>query len=197
MFQRVLSSVILLGLPTLSLATQWQADDVEVSFLTTKVTETRSTVTELNSFEKATATVNFDGKLDAVIDLNSVDSGIDIRDERLQKIIFAAAKDRKLLVSGKIDLAEIDKLKVGQSLVLKQPLHLTFAGKGADVTAELLVTRQEGELLSVTTLKPILLDLTLFGVDEGVNQLTELAGLQTIALQVPTLLHTTFHRIGN
>ena len=196
MFKKIGLTALALGLSTAVFAEQWQADDVDVSFLTTKVTASNATVTELNTFDTASATLNFDGKLDAVIDLGSVNSGIEIRDQRLKDHVFAAAKHLELLISGKVDLTDIDKLEVGQSLVLQQPLHLTFGGQEVDVTADLLVVRQTDNQLSVTSLKPIILDLTLFGVDQGVSKLTGLAGLNAIALQVPTFLHTTFTRIG-
>lgn len=196
MFKKIGLGALAMVLSTSVLAEQWQADDVEVSFLTTKVTASNSTVTELNTFDTASATVNFDGKLKAVIDLRSVNSGIEVRDQRLEDNVFTSVKDLKLLISGKVDLSDIDQLEVGQSLVLQQPLHLTFGGQEIDVTAEVLVARQADNQLNVTSLKPIILDLTLFGVNQGVNKLTELAGLNAIALQVPTFLHTTFTRIG-
>ena len=196
MFKKIGLGALAMALSTSVFAEQWQADDVEVSFLTTKVTASNSTVTELNTFDTASATVNFDGKLKAVIDLRSVNSGIEVRDQRLEDNVFTSVKDLKLLISGKVDLSDIDQLEVGQSLVLQQPLHLTFGGQEIDVTAEVLVARQADNQLNVTSLKPIILDLTLFGVNQGVNKLTELAGLNAIALQVPTFLHTTFTRIG-
>lgn len=196
MIKKVGLAAMVLGLSGAVLAEQWQAEDVDVSFLTTKVTAGNATVTELNTFDDARATVNFNGKLDAVVDLSSVNSGIEVRDQRLVDNVFNSAKGLALLISGKVDLSEIDQLKVGQSLVLQQPLHLTFGGQEIDVTAELLVVRLADNRLSVTSLKPIILDLTLFGVHQGVNKLTELAKLNTIALQVPTFLHTTFTRIG-
>lgn len=196
MFKRLGIGALALGFATAVFAEQWKADEVDVSFLTTKVSATNGTVTELNTFDKASATLNFDGKLDAVIDLGSVNSGIEIRDQRLQDHIFSSVKNMALLVSGKVDLSDINQLEVGQSLVLHQPLHLTFGGKEIDVSAELLVVRQADNQLSVTSLKPMILDLTLFDVDQGVNKLTELAGLNAIALQVPTFLHAAFTRIG-
>lgn len=100
MCKKLFAGILITALSASACAVQWHADDAEVSFLTTKVTKNLTTITEINRFKKATATLSATGKLNAVIDLNSIDSGVEIRDNRLQTYIFAMAKEQKLSYSS-------------------------------------------------------------------------------------------------
>lgn len=181
---------------TLSAWAHWQSEDVAVSFLTTKLAPQSSTVTETNTFSLTSATIDFDGKLRAAIDLDTLDTGIGIRDQRIQEKLFQAVNSGEMVITTSLNMPNIEALHVGEQRHLSQGLHITFGQIETDVTADLLLTRLSDTRLSVVTLKPIVLELHLLGVDQGINTLREIAGLEAIAMQAPVSINATFTHIG-
>lgn len=197
MFRKVGLSALLLGLSAVASAEQWQAENVDVTFLTTKVSVDSAAVLEANTFGEARVAIDADGKISGAIALNSVQTGIEIRDERLRDLVFASVDNAELLISGQVDIAAIDQLAVGEFTTLEQPLKLHFGSHEADATAEFMVTRLADDRLSAISTKPVMVDITGFGVDEGINTLTELSGMGTISMQVPTLINATLTHVSD
>ncbi|UJF25303.1 hypothetical protein L0B52_03910 [Suttonella sp. R2A3] len=191
MFHKLLIALISAGM-TLSAAAYWRSDDIQVSFLTTKLAPQSSTATELNTFSPSSAVIDFEGKMRAEIELSSLDTGITVRNQRIQEMLFSAVKSGQLLVKASVAMDKIERLKAGQQLRLSQSLHLTFGAAETDVTANLLVTKLSEKRFSVLTLKPIVVELRLLDVDKGVNDLREIAGLEAIGMQTPVSFNGTF-----
>ena len=128
------------------------------------------------------------------IDLASVKTNIDLRDERLRDWVFEVAKFPKAEISGKIDMNAIGSLKTGDSLQLKQPLTLDIHGNKLDIDAQLTLKRSADNSISVETAEPVMLDVKKMGMSEGVAKLVEVMALASINEQIPVTFKGTFTR---
>ena len=128
------------------------------------------------------------------MDLKSVKTSVDLRDERLRDWVFETGKFGAATITGKVDMATIDKLAVGQRLTLEQPLKLDLHGSKADIDATLSVYRRTADIIDVQTVNPVILNTQELGLGEGVNKLIDVMGLLTIADQVPVSFGAEFHR---
>jgi polyisoprenoid-binding protein YceI len=145
----------------------------------------KSSVAEVGEFKQFTGEVSGDGSLKLAIDLGSVDTAIDIRDQRLRDELFEIVTFPQATVAGKIDLPAVQALAPGQELALTVDVTLSLHAVQQPVQAQLLAVRLADGSLRVATVDPILLSLEELGLAGGVQKLQELAGLVSIDLVVP------------
>ena len=161
----------------------WQLDgeSSRLTFVTTKVTN----VAEVNRFRSLRGSVGDDGKVQLQVPLETVDSGIPLRDERLRKQLFEVEKFASAQIGAQLDIAPLLTLAAGAQMELRLPLTVTLHGQSQSYSSELLVTRLDDRRFQVVTLAPLLLNAEDFGLAAGIEALRQLAGLKTISLAVP------------
>lgn len=153
----------------------------------------KDTVGEVHHFEGVTGTVGEDGKLTLAVDLGSVETNIDIRNERMLEHVFQGGK-AKAMVSGEIDLDEVKDLKPGDTSIIDFEGVLAFAGVNVDVEAEMLVARLAENRVLVSTADFIMVSTEDLGIDPGVNKLMELAKLPGITRVTPVAVRVVFEK---
>ena len=153
----------------------------------------KDTVGEVHHFEGVTGTVGEDGKLTLAVDLGSVETNIDIRNERMLEHVFKGGK-AKAMVSGEIDLDEVKDLKPGDTSIIDFEGVLAFAGVNVDVEAEMLVARLAENRVLVSTADFIMVSTEDLGIDPGVNKLMELAKLPGITRVTPVAVRVVFEK---
>ena len=151
------------------------------------------TVGEVHHFERVKGTVAEDGKLMLDIDLASAQTNIDIRNERIAKLLFQEGKATARLV-GEIDMDEVSALGVGETALVDIEGVLAFGGLDADIEATMLVARLAEDRVLVTTADFIMLETADLGIDAGVDQLMELAGLPGITRVTPIAARLVFEK---
>ena len=151
-------------------------------------------VAEANRFDTLSGTVAEDGTASLDIDLASVNTGVDIRNERMREIFFGVAENPKATVTAKLDPAAFAGLAVGQSLV--RPLKATVSLKGAtgDVETEVLVTRVSADRVTVVPTAPVIVTTDMFGLTDELGELRALAQLPSITPAVPVTFSLSFTR---
>lgn len=170
----------------------WQLDPdaSRVNFTTTKVGQ----VAEAHDFGKLSGTVAPDGEASVAIDLASVNTNIDLRDQRMEDVLFDVAQFPQATVSVQVDPASLAGLAIGESVIQDLPLTLELHGNTSEIPASLVITRIGLDRVLVETAKPLIVSAASVGLEEGVEQLRELAGLDSIAGQVPVTVSLTFER---
>ena len=153
----------------------------------------KDTVGEVHHFEGITGTVGEDGKLTLAVDLASVETNIDIRNERMLEHVFQAGK-AKAMVTGEIDLDEVKDLKPGDTSIVDFEGVLAFAGVNVDVEAEMLVARLAENRVLVSTADFIMVSTEDLGIDAGINQLMNLAKLPGITRVTPVAVRVVFEK---
>jgi polyisoprenoid-binding protein YceI len=151
-------------------------------------------VAEANRFEKLTGSVAADGAARVEIDLASVNTGVEIRDERMREIFFQVADNPSAVVTAQLDPAQFTALAVGQVVV--QPLSAKVAVKGmeADVEAQVQIARLADNRVIATTTKPIIITTDMFGLTDELGELRALAQLPSISPAVPVTFSLVFTR---
>ncbi|NHC53234.1 YceI family protein [Pseudomonas sp. AU8050] len=161
----------------------WYLDNESsrLSFVTTKNTE----VAEVQRFLVLHGKVDAKGAARLEVELDSINSGIPLRDERMRKELFEINTFPEAQISAQINLQPINDLASGAQLELRLPLSVTLHGKTQTYSAELLATRLDERRFQVVTLEPVVLHAEDFDLAPGVATLRKAAGLKSISLSVP------------
>lgn len=170
----------------------WVLDPAQsrLGFTTVKAGE----IAEAHGFNTLSGSVGADGAATLAIDLASVATAVDIRDERMREFLFETGTYPSATVTARIDPAAFSALKVGESKVQPVEATLDLHGEASPVEAELAVTRIAADRVKVETAAPIIVDAGAFGLTEGVAKLQELAGLPGITPQVPVTFSLVFRQ---
>jgi hypothetical protein len=178
-----LSAFLLAACAALPVHADWQLDNESsrLSFISTKATH----ITEVNRFRGLRGSVEDDGKVRLQVELETVETGIPLRDERVRKQLFEIARFAEAEISAQLDFAPLVALAPGAQLELRLPLLVNLHGHKQEYRSELLVTRLDDRRFQVVTLAPLVLNAADFGLAEGLESLRALAGLPAISLAVP------------
>ena len=170
----------------------WTLDNAasELSYVTIKAGE----FAETNTFETLSGSVAADGTANISVDLASVNTGVDIRDERMRDVLFVVAENPSATVIAKLDPAAFQSLGVGQSARAKIDATLALKGVEAPLQAEVTVTRVGPDRVIAVTDKPVIVEARRFELLDGLGQLQELAGLPSIAPVAPVTFSLSFTR---
>ena len=170
----------------------WTLDgaDSKLSYVSIKADE----IAELNRFEGLSGSVAADGAATIEIDLSSVETGVDIRNERMRDIFFVVADNPTATVSAQIDPAAFESLAVGASTDTTLDGTLSLKGAEAPFQAEVTVTRIGADRVLAVSDAPVIVDAARLDLVEGLGQLQELAGLPSITPVVPVTFSLAFER---
>ena len=162
----------------------------QLSYVTIKAGD----IAETNSFEGLAGSVSQDGAAQIEVDLASVSTGVDIRDERMRDILFVVADHPTATVTASIDPASLETLATGQSLATTLDATLSLKGIEAPFQADVTVTRVSDNTVLAVSDAPVLLDAGRLELSDGLAELQELAGLPSITPVVPVTFSLTFKR---
>ncbi|WP_300057634.1 YceI family protein [uncultured Roseobacter sp.] len=151
------------------------------------------TVGEIHHFNGVSGTVSEAGALTVSIDLSSVETYIDIRNDRMMEHVFQAGTASAVL-TGEIDMAAVTDLAVGATTVMGVEGTLAFAGVETDVETDMLVARLGEDRVLVSTADFIMLSTDDLGIDTGVDTLMELASLPGITRVSPVAIRMVFEK---
>ena len=140
----------------------------------------KNTVVETNKLRNLSGEVLPDGSAKVTIDLNSVDSGIDVRDVRMRFLFFQTFKFPTATVTTKIDPAVVADLPTRRRL--KTPLHFTLDlhGFSREFDANVVVTLISDTQVSVASETPIEIKVADFGLLPAVEKLEQAGDVQNI-----------------
>lgn len=151
-------------------------------------------IAEVNSFDTVTGGVSADGAAVIEIDLASVNTGVDIRNERMRDILFVVADNPSATVTAQIDPAAFGALAIGQSTTQTLDGTLSLKGIDAPFQTEVTVTRAGADRVLAVSNAPVIVEASRFELIEGLAQLQDLAGLPSITPVVPVSFSLAFER---
>lgn len=174
-----------------SAAAHWELDNNSstLSFVTVKADH----VGEVHTFDQLSGDINDDGSVQITIELASVNTLIDIRNERMQNMLFETNLFPQATISGEIDLDAVAEMDAGVSQAISVDFDLALHGESSSYTADVLVTRTESGVLA-STVKPIIVMADTHGLVSGVEALREVAGLPSISRAVPVSFNVVFEQ---
>lgn len=174
-----------------SAAAHWELDNNSstLSFVTVKADH----VGEVHTFDQLSGDINDDGSVQITIELASVNTLIDIRNERMQNMLFETNLFPQATISGEIDLDAVAEMDAGVSQAISVDFDLAIHGESSSYTADVLVTRTESGVLA-STVKPIIVMADTHALVSGVEALREVAGLPSISRAVPVSFNVVFEQ---
>lgn len=163
-------------------------DDSTLSFISTKAVN----IAEVHRFASLAGGVGSDGSVEISIDLGSVDTNIEIRDERMRGMLFDTSNYPAARITSNIDMSLIDDLRVGESTTTSIAGELMLHGQVVPLTFDVVVSRVGTAGLLVASERPVVVNAPQFGLTEGVERLREVAGLDSISTAVPVSFVLSF-----
>lgn len=161
-----------------TLQAAWVLDDAASSLY--YVTSKASAVSEVNTFATLNGAISDQGEASLSITLSSVDTGVAIRNERMQEFVFEVAQYPAASVTVAVDSSALANMPAGTTKIGTYPASINLHGNSQTLDVNLQISKLNASTIQVTTSKPLLLGAGLFGLTEGVEKLRELAGLPAI-----------------
>ncbi len=165
-------------------------DASRLSFVSIK----NNAVTEAHRFNSLSGNVSEDGMASLEIELASVDTGIEIRDQRMREMLFETTLYPQARVSLKVDPQMLSDLQPGEFERIQTQATLALHALSASVPAQLRVTRVDAQHWLVTSEQPVVVNAAAFNLLDGLEKLREVAGLQAIGGGAPVSFTLLFKR---
>lgn len=161
-----------------------------VSFVSVK----NGDVVEVSTFSGLSGTVSEGGEARLAIDATSVETFVEIRNERLRDIFFETSQFPEASVEARLDPATFAALAVGDNLEMELELTVSLRGVARTVYADVRLIRNGADSVLVVSREPTLIDARDFGLGEAVTALADIAGLDTITPVFPVSVYLVFER---
>lgn len=156
-------------------------DESFLSFISVKQTD----IAEVSTFERYDVRVDSDGAASVSIDLSSVATGVELRDQRVRDHLFETETYPEATVDLTLDMKSVSEIETGTKVGMATTAVVTLHGMSVTVTGDLEVMRLADDKVVVASTKPIVLHASDFDMTGGIAYLIELAGLQSISSAVP------------
>lgn len=185
---RIFLTLTLLSSGSLA-AAEWEVDSAasSLSFVSTKNVD----VAESHQFTRVGGSLQDNGRFVLRIDLKSLDTRIPIRNDRIHEHLLNGAD--AATVSGQIDPAVLGDIGVGESQQLDLSAELKLLGNTTPLLTRVSVLAGERSL-QVVSVEPVLLNMRVLGLGNGVEKLREIAGLSSISMAVPVSFNVLLRR---
>ena len=194
---KLLANVQLLGLTfltLLSMPTQadWQlvSEASQLNFVSVKAAH----IAERHHFKNVTGTVADDGKAHLIVDLASVHTGIDIRDQRMRDLFFKVAEFPTADFYTNVDVATATNLAIGESVDIPLTGRVRVHRVFADIETIVTAVKLTDDRIMLTSKEPVLLNASSLGMLDGVELLRSIANLPVISLAVPVTFQLQFQK---
>lgn len=156
------------------------SDSSRIGFVSIK----NNRIGENNAFERVSGSISESGQVEVSVDLSSVETGIGIRNERLQKMLFEVASFPTASIDAALSDGQIAALRAGGARAESVSVNISLHGKTVSKTANVSVSSSGGDV-RVTTTQPIVITAQEFGLESGVAALQQIAGLNAISRSIP------------
>ncbi|MCL1090518.1 YceI family protein [Shewanella profunda] len=182
----------LLTMASFSCAAQWQVleQDSRVSFISLK----KGDIGEIHHFKQLKGTLKDNGQFELAIPLVSVATGIEVRDERMQNLLFEVSLYPQLKLTSQVDSKMLKDLAVGEAKVTDIDGKIALHGKEQTKTFSVILTKISDNKLMVSSFQPIIINANEFDLVAGVEKLRDIAGLSSISQAVPVSFVLTLTR---
>jgi polyisoprenoid-binding protein YceI len=145
-------------------------------------------LTETMQFTALKGVLSPAGRIEFSVDLASVESGIDLRNERLRTMLWDTATHPGASFSATLNASDLKKVQEGREPVaVSLEGQLTMAGTSRPLKVELQVTPVQSRRL-VNTRQPFIVNAEDFGLRPGVEALRQIMGLNYLSSSAPVSL---------
>jgi polyisoprenoid-binding protein YceI len=158
----------------------------------TYVTIKSTNIPENNHFKEMRGQIDATGQAVVTLMLDSVETLVPIRNERMREILFDTADYKEAELKARIDPKTLESLPVGQIQRIAAEGQLSLHGQSQTLTLSMMVGRLDANTLMVASTEPLLIEASKFGLSANLEKLREIAGLPSISEAVPVVFVGTF-----
>ncbi len=164
-------------------AARWllEAGKSSFHFVAVKNISTAETFT----FNQLQGTVASNGNATLSIPLASISTGFDIRNTRMQNLLFESSYLPQLHFTTQLDLAALDALPVGAIQVQSMTGNLILHAVSKAITFDATIVKHSNTSISVSPRRPIVVNSVDFEMNAGVEALRVVANLSSIGEKTP------------
>ena len=180
MFPKLVILLSALGVMSSAQADWTLSESSRIGFVSIK----NNSIGENNAFERVSGSISANGQVSVSVDLSSVETGVGIRNERLQKMLFEVASFPTATIDAALTDKQIAALEAGGAQTESVGVSISLHGKTINKAANLSVSASGGEVRVMTT-QPIVITAQEFGLEAGVAALQQIAGLNAISRSIP------------
>ena len=183
----IIYSLILFCLPAHAADWQLNRERSAISYLSSKqATADTPLMFESNLFREFSGTID-GSQVELVVELDSLDTKVPIRDERVAEHVFLSKQYPQATVSATVD--GIEQLSYERKQI---SATLTMRGQSRNLQAEVIIERSDPKTLRMQTTTPVLVNANAYGMLEGFAILKQLVGLMQIPMTIPVSFHLVF-----
>jgi hypothetical protein len=193
MIKRVFASLFFAVLASAGPAwAEWQvAEASRVQFVSIK----NNAIGEISRFERISGTVDDQGAVALRVALDSVETNIGIRNERMKEMLFEVGLYPEAVITGQLDNDAMAALVSNRVAMVPVLLQIDLHGQVVSKEAKLTVAATDAGF-SATSSEPILLNAAEFGLEDGVAALQSVAGLDAISRVIPVTVSFNFAKVA-
>ena len=148
---------------------------------------------ESHTFTDISGDITAEGAAKVVLNLDSVDTGIDTRDGRMRDYLFETATFSQAEITLDVDMDVVETLAVGSSIDQVISPLVNLHGHTVSVEAQVRISRLDDDSILVQSTNPILIQAADFDLVDGIEVLRGLANLSVISYTVPTNFTLVFN----
>lgn len=171
---------------------EWQvADNSSIQFVSIK----NDTIGEVSHFDMISGTVGDQGAVEVRVALDSVETNIGIRNDRMKKMLFEVGLYPEAVITAQLSPETVAVLGSSSGAAVPVVLQIDLHGQVVSKDAVLTVSATEVGF-SATTSQPILLNAAEFDLEDGVAALQSVAGLNAISRVIPVTVSLNFTKVA-
>jgi polyisoprenoid-binding protein YceI len=155
--------------------------DSYLNFATTKNTHNL----EVHNFTAISGDISNSGVATLTIDLNTVNTGVALRDQRMRDLLFQTSTYPTATVTVAIPATLLNGLAVGQAAATDISASLNLHGVTGTITTKVSVQKLTSSRILVQSLAPVLVKAGDYSLTDGVEALRAAVGIASISVAVP------------
>jgi polyisoprenoid-binding protein YceI/cytochrome c553 len=162
---------------------RWLLDATKSTFHFVAVKNTSTA--EAFTFTQLQGTVSANGNATLTIPLASISTGVDIRNTRVQNLLFESSYLPSLHFTAQLDNTVLDAMAVGDIRVQQITGNLTLHAVSKAINFDATIVKHSSTSISFSPRRPIVINSVDFELNAGVEALRAIAGLSNIGEKVP------------
>ena len=172
---------------------EWQiADNSGIQFVSIK----NNAIGEVSHFDMISGTVGDQGAVKVRVALDSVETNIGIRNDRMKKMLFEVGLYPEAVITAQLTPETMAVLGSSSGAAVPVVLQIDLHGQVVSKDAVLTVSATDAGGFSATTAQPILLNAAEFNLEDGVAALQSVAGLNAISRVIPVTVALNFTKLA-
>ena len=172
---------------------EWQvADNSSIQFVSIK----NNTIGEVSHFDMISGTLGDQGAVEVRVALDSVETNIGIRNDRMKKMLFEVGLYPEAVITAQLSPETMAVLGSSSGAAVPVVLQIDLHGQVVSKDAVLTVSATDAGGFSATTSQPILLSAAEFDLEDGVAALQSVAGLNAISRVIPVTVSLNFTKVA-